>query len=383
MNKIGKVVLTLVLLLSATSQAQVYKDGWALGFGFTSPRYLSDVTGEFFDFGGHLFVQKDFDELHSIRYGLEFLNLTAQDNPVTNTAVLIGGDYVYRFEPEDVFKMYFGTGAHLVVQSLKNANNRGDKTYYGDVAISFLLGASYNVSKEWDLRGEFKQVTISSDKFDGLVGPVGGLLGGTLDSYISLALGASYYWDRGEESKRFDMPSGMTTQYVSGENKIDYDKIKEMIDNAQKPAAEVDYKRIEDMLDKKLKGMKNDPTVIYQQTPDGDNAPKQLVSVNFNTGSAELRTDAYVLLAQNVLVLMANPDMKVEIGGYTDNTGTEASNKKLSEMRAENVKKYLVAKGISASRISVKSYGASSPISDNDSEGGRALNRRVELRIVK
>lgn len=383
MNKFGKVVLTLVLLLSGISQAQVYKDGWALGFGFTSPRYLSDVTGEFFDFGGHLFAQKDFDELHSIRFGLELLDLTAQDNPVTNTAVLIGGEYVYRFEPEDIFKMYFGTGAHLVVQSLKNANNRGDKTYYGDVAISFLLGASYNISREWDIRGEFKQVTVSSDKFDGIVGPVGGLLGGTLDSYISLALGASYYWDRGEESKRFDLPDGVTMQNAIAEAKIDYDKIKQMVDAAQKPAPEVDYKKIEDMLDKKLKGMKNDPTVIYQQTTEGDNTPKQLVSINFDSGSAELRSDAYVLLAQNVLVLMANPDMKVELGGYTDNQGNEAANKKLSEMRAENVKKYLVAKGISASRISTKYYGASSPISDNESDGGRALNRRVELRIVQ
>ncbi len=239
MKIFSRVLVVLVLLFSTSSQAQVYKDGWGLGFGFTSPRYLSDVTGEFFDFGGHLFVQKDFDELHSIRFGLEFLDFTAQDNPVTNTAVMIGTDYVYRFEPEDVFKMYFGTGAHLVVQSLKNANNRGDKTYYGDVAISFLLGASYNINKEWDLRGEFKQVTVSSDKFDGLVGPVGGLLGGTLDSYISLALGASYYWDRGEESKRFDMHSGLTKEYVAGEAKVDYDKIKQMIEAAQKPAPEV------------------------------------------------------------------------------------------------------------------------------------------------
>lgn len=381
MNMFSRVLLVLVILFSASSQAQVYKDGWAVGFGFTSPRYLSDVTGEFFDFGGHLFVQKDFDELHSIRYGLEFLDLTAQDNPVTNTAVLIGADYVYRFEPEDVFKMYFGTGAHLVVQSLKNANNRGDKVYYGDVAISFLLGASYNLDKEWDLRGEFKQVTVSSDKFDGMVGPVGGLLGGTLDSYISLALGASYYWDRGEKSNRFDMPSGMTKEYVAGEAKVDYDKIKQMIEAAQKPAPEVDYAKIEDMLDRKLKGMKNDPTVIYQQTP-GDNTPKQLVGINFDNGSAELRPDAFVLLAQNVMVLMANKDMKIEIGGHTDNSGSEAANRKLSEMRAEVVKKYLVAKGISASRISTKSFGSSSPISDNESESGKALNRRAELRIV-
>lgn len=381
MKIFSRVLVVLVLLFSTSSQAQVYKDGWGLGFGFTSPRYLSDVTGEFFDFGGHLFVQKDFDELHSIRFGLEFLDFTAQDNPVTNTAVLIGTDYVYRFEPEDVFKMYFGTGAHLVVQSLKNANNRGDKTYYGDVAISFLLGASYNINKEWDLRGEFKQVTVSSDKFDGLVGPVGGLLGGTLDSYISLALGASYYWDRGEASTKFDMPSGMTTQYVAGEAKVDYDKIKQMIEAAQKPAPEVDYAKIEEMLDRKLKGMKNDPTVIYQQTP-GDNSPKQLVGINFDNGSAELRPDAFVLLAQNVMVLTANKDMKIEIGGHTDNSGSEAANKKLSEMRAEVVKKYLVAKGISASRISTKSYGSSSPISDNESESGKALNRRAELRIV-
>ena len=73
--------------------------------------------------------------------------------------------------------------------------------------------------------------------------------------------------------------------------------------------------------------------------------------------------------------------MKIAIDGHTDDVGSEASNIKLSENRANAVKNYLVKKGVDASRITVTGHGESTPIADNKTAAGRQKNRRVELTL--
>ena len=72
----------------------------------------------------------------------------------------------------------------------------------------------------------------------------------------------------------------------------------------------------------------------------------------------------------------------LEIIGHTDSTGPEAYNQGLSERRAKSVQDYLVSKGIRASRLTAKGYGESMPVASNDTEAGRAENRRVELIVL-
>jgi len=82
-------------------------------------------------------------------------------------------------------------------------------------------------------------------------------------------------------------------------------------------------------------------------------------------------------------MLKENPNIKVEIGGHTDSLGSEKANQKISEKRAESVKKYLMDKfNISSDRMVVKGYGSSRPIANNSTKEGRAKNRRVEIRII-
>ena len=75
--------------------------------------------------------------------------------------------------------------------------------------------------------------------------------------------------------------------------------------------------------------------------------------------------------------------MKVEVKGHTDNVGSEEFNMKLSKDRAEAVVKRLVKKGVQRSNLSYSYYGMSRPLTDNDTEEGRKLNRRVEFEILK
>ena len=89
------------------------------------------------------------------------------------------------------------------------------------------------------------------------------------------------------------------------------------------------------------------------------------------------------MLDEAVLILKKNPGIKVEIDGHTDNRGSAAYNMTLSERRAKAVMKYFVDNGIEAERLTTKGFGFTRPAASNDTEQGRAKNRRVELTPVK
>lgn len=108
-----------------------------------------------------------------------------------------------------------------------------------------------------------------------------------------------------------------------------------------------------------------------------------LKNVFFDTDSYILKPESYPELDKLVVFLTNNKTLKVEIGGHTDNVGTEVHNKKLSENRAKTVTEYLTKKGIDINRLTYKGYGFSQPISTNDTPEGRAKNRRTEFKIVQ
>ena len=82
-------------------------------------------------------------------------------------------------------------------------------------------------------------------------------------------------------------------------------------------------------------------------------------------------------------LLSENKNLVMEIGGYTDSTGSEQYNMALSEKRALSVVNYLIKRGISSDRLKYKGYGNTSPLGDNVTSEGRKLNRRTEAKIVE
>lgn len=101
--------------------------------------------------------------------------------------------------------------------------------------------------------------------------------------------------------------------------------------------------------------------------------------INFDFNKATLRPDAKPIIAQVLKLLQDNPDLKLSIEGHTDNVGSHDYNVKLSQMRAAAVVSSLVAAHIAPGRLSSGGSGPDQPIADNDTEKGRAKNRRVEL----
>jgi OOP family OmpA-OmpF porin len=80
--------------------------------------------------------------------------------------------------------------------------------------------------------------------------------------------------------------------------------------------------------------------------------------------------------------LIAEPEVMIEIGGHTDNTGSRATNLALSQRRAESVRAYLIQRGVPGHRLISRGYGPDSQITSNASAAGRSQNRRVELRRI-
>lgn len=109
----------------------------------------------------------------------------------------------------------------------------------------------------------------------------------------------------------------------------------------------------------------------------------RLNNLFFDFAKSSLRNESYPELNRLVGLFKRLPNLTVEIGGHTDNVGSDASNQKLSQARAESVRKYLISKGVQASRLTSAGYGEAKPVATNDTDEGRQLNRRVELRIVK
>jgi outer membrane protein OmpA-like peptidoglycan-associated protein len=101
--------------------------------------------------------------------------------------------------------------------------------------------------------------------------------------------------------------------------------------------------------------------------------------INFDTGKFDIKPDSMPIIDQIAALMKAHADLKISIEGHTDNVGTPASNKTLSEQRAKSVMNAVVQKGIAAGQLSAVGWGQDKPIADNRGEDGRAKNRRVEI----
>ena len=403
-----KYFLLFILMGFSFVSAQTYSSGWAIGLGFTSPRMFGDVASEQMNLGGNILIQHDFDEYTSVRGRTSYLMFTsnlsgtrqlvkAANNPVVLTtspstdAISSGIDFLYTFNPCSPLRVYAGIGGSILYFTVKDAvpvpGSVPSKSYLGEIAINFIAGGRVSLDTDLELIGELGMHQVSTDKFDGFVNANGGLFGGMLDSYLSASVGLNYYVDRGTKTKICEDGSGLsssTSTTVQASNivkGVDYGKIEELIKKYAQPGTDVDYNKIEDIV------KKNAVSVSAGAESRITNAASSksnwvLIGINFDAGKFSFRPESYPILINAAQVLLMNPSVKIQIEGHTDNVGSAAANQKLSETRAEAVKKFLVAKGVDESRISTVGYGASNPSSDNKSTEGKAFNRRIEFKVI-
>jgi OmpA-OmpF porin, OOP family len=101
--------------------------------------------------------------------------------------------------------------------------------------------------------------------------------------------------------------------------------------------------------------------------------------INFDTGKSVIKPESKAIIEQIVQMLKENPALAISVEGHTDNVGSQESNKKLSNERAKSVLTAIAAQGIDTRRLTSTGYGQEKPIADNNTEEGKAKNRRVEL----
>lgn len=106
-------------------------------------------------------------------------------------------------------------------------------------------------------------------------------------------------------------------------------------------------------------------------------------NLQFDTGEATIKPEGKEVLDKIASVLEEHPENRIRIAGHTDSVGSDTSNQILSQARADSVMTYLISQGVSANSIvSSVGYGEEYPVTTNDSEAGRAQNRRVELNVT-
>jgi len=113
--------------------------------------------------------------------------------------------------------------------------------------------------------------------------------------------------------------------------------------------------------------------------------PKEIVfdHLNFDTGTTRLTPESQPTVTTLIAIMKCYPDSQYRLEGHTDNTGDATANKTLSVDRANAIRDLLAQGGVDASRLSTEGYGADKPIASNDTEEGRAKNRRTELIVLK
>jgi outer membrane protein OmpA-like peptidoglycan-associated protein len=118
---------------------------------------------------------------------------------------------------------------------------------------------------------------------------------------------------------------------------------------------------------------------VLQTTETARGLIVNMSDVLFDFNKYSLKPEAREKLAKVSGILLAYPNLKLQVEGYTDNIGSDDYNQKLSEERAGSVREYLVSQSVSDSNVTAKGFGKSDPVADNSTNDGRAQNRRVEL----
>jgi len=357
----GRFITTAALIFfsSIFNKAQVTQDAWVLGFGLQAPKVSVTPSG----LGGYASIQRNFSEHVGLRLSANYGDFREEwaEGEVTSTKSFYSNlDFVYYFSPCEWFSPFLTGGVGLNFYKVENAEDV-DITDENRTASQFGIGvgSEIDLGKDWKIKAEGGFYTLMTSNFDGNWGAEGGgIFGTSTDSFLKLDLGVQWYFSKGEPSKICQLYSGIEQQ-----DNFDYEKFE---------------KTIEQNIPKKLISEK----IVIKDVPQ-KNDKLILLGVGFKFNSSKLTHDSYPVLYHVSKILKENPNLKIEIEGHCDSIGTTAVNQRISQQRADVIKLYLLERDIDENRISAVGYGSSKPIAENNTPEGRAMNRRIEFKVVK
>ena|SRR5699024_10341864 len=122
--------------------------------------------------------------------------------------------------------------------------------------------------------------------------------------------------------------------------------------------------------------------IMYKELEEGEERVYDLENVDFEDKSAQWTNLSEYELENLVDFMKENPDLRIEVGSHSDNTAAETENLDLTQKRADTIYDFLIKNGISGERIETKGYGSAQPLDTNDTEKGREVNRRIEIKFL-
>jgi outer membrane protein OmpA-like peptidoglycan-associated protein len=144
-----------------------------------------------------------------------------------------------------------------------------------------------------------------------------------------------------------------------------------------------DYSFTSSLIEISNKDAEKPVTVDFLVTPLEEGKSVLLNDIYYAKASYQISPKSFIVLNNFINFLNINPSIAIEIQGHTDNVGSLEINMQLSKNRAKAVYEYLIKKGVAANRLQYEGYGPNQPVADNDSEAGRAKNRRTEFYIIR
>lgn len=367
-----KKLLTIFLMLITVAifaqeqddSIHVYKSGWNLSLGGTYPRYMTVSFPTIADHSNYgLYASLGFDISEHIGFRLlgNFISLDSywlDSGEIHNrmNQASLNLDVLYKILPCEVFIPYVMLGYGLTM--FESDNGYLKETRQGVVGskeshqLRFGGGLEWRFVDDLSFKVEADYATASNNKIDGNehINEVKGILQSNGDTYITLDVGATWYFARGDRSHICE-PYGI--REIIREVPVEIEKIV------------IDTVYIRDAI----------VGAVQQQKS------FVLENVRFKFDKDVLTNEARIILSRVASVLKDYPDEKIEILGHTDNIGDDQYNMDLSERRALSVENYLISKGVNGDRLYPAGCGERKPITDNSTEIGRAINRRIEFRI--
>ena len=374
-------------LLQTTAQTK--ENPFAAGLHFGSHVYMGELAGGFDDAKQSLkpaiglsltkYYNASWDLMGNAHYGMvDYVSdLTAM--PASQPMQGFKGNLLnfnmgfkyklnngYILKEESVFAPFafagFGTGVY-------SADHIGARH---DIDFNFPIGGgvNFNLSERLQSSIMYTYNYTMSDNLDGWDNiNLNSLVTNYRDRFHYISVGVAYKFNVGKDTDgdgikdKFDAcidEPGMRD--MEGCPDSDKDGVKDSEDECPNVAGE----------DKGCPTIKDEAKEIMSQAMKG---------LQFETGSAKIKTESYVVLDNVAKVMMSNRGYKLYISGHTDNTGGKDLNLQLSKNRAAAAKAYLVEKGLATNRIFSEGYGDTKPVADNGTAAGRAANRRVEFEI--
>lgn len=269
-----------------------------------------------------------------------------------------------------------GLGSLGVVTERRSENSMQSDL---DFTVHWGAGLAIELADSWDLRLDLRQIAAPSTDD----------LGATLDH--ELTAGFTFRFGAGAPPARPLPPAPAPEPPADSDGDG-------LVDTADRcPRAAEDMDKFEDAdgcpdLDNDRDDIADKIDACPEQAEidngyrDDDGCPDELITelagIQFVKASAVIASGSYPILVRAVQVLTEHPELQIEIAGHTSSEGPSRRNEWLSQQRAQAVAHYLIAQGIAPARLIVAGHGEAKPIADNDTETGRAANRRIEFHIL-